>query len=159
MLQQPLGMREELPDRPRYEGEIPIKWQTSCFVSSQLVVGPDLGQQCLGLIFTNNYFRHIVKLIQTRKKNLAKKELNKECESIKSSSENKPLLIKPKAEEQLKKLTAIAAKKSWINAIFRQLFDILIKNQNLKQLLKQFFNFLQPTFQVNGFRGVFAFTT
>jgi hypothetical protein len=65
-----------------------------------LVVGSDLGQQWFSLIFTKNYLRFILKH-PNKKKESCQKELNKECESIKSSSENKPLLIKPLTEEYL----------------------------------------------------------
>jgi hypothetical protein len=56
-------------------------------------------------------FEAYCKAYSDKKKGSCQKELNKKWESIKSSSENKPLLIKPKAEEYLKKLNAIAAKK------------------------------------------------
>jgi hypothetical protein len=76
-------------------------------------------------------FEAYCKAYPDKKKETCQKELNKEWESIKSSSENKPLLIKPKAEEYLEKLNAIAAKKKrWLNAIFRQLIDISFKNKN-----------------------------
>jgi hypothetical protein len=82
----------------------------SHFIS--VVVRSDLGQQCISLIFTNNYFRYIdCKAYPDKKKETYQKELNNEWESIKLSSENIPLLIKLKAEEYLKKLNAIAAKK------------------------------------------------
>jgi hypothetical protein len=94
-------MREELPDRPRYEGEITIKWQTLCFVSSQLVVGrwPQPWSTMSRPNIYQKLFEAYCKAYSDKKKGSCQKELNKKWESIKSSSENKPLLIKPKAEE------------------------------------------------------------
>jgi hypothetical protein len=56
-------------------------------------------------------FQADCKAYPDKKKETCQKELYKEWESIKLSSENISLVIKPKAEEYLKKLTAIAAKK------------------------------------------------
>lgn len=74
------------------------RWPRPCSTMSQ----PNIYQQL---------FEAYCKAYPDKKKETCQKELNKEWESIKSSSEYKPLLIKPKAEENLKKLTAIAAKK------------------------------------------------
>jgi hypothetical protein len=60
-------------------------WPQPCSAMSQSLIYQQL-------------FKSHCKAYPYKKKENCQKELNKEWESIKSSSENKPLLIKPKVE-------------------------------------------------------------